>query len=59
MPNGKYHVAKRKEDTPVEVDYAAIPSYVERGYGVRMGNADENHPPGLFMPKSIMGLSKV
>lgn len=55
--NGKYHVARRKEDMPIEVDYAEIPDYVRRGYGVRMGA--EGHPPGLFMPESIRGLSKI
>ena len=54
--NGKYHVAKRKEDAPIEVDYGDIAAYVQRDYGVRMGNEDENHPPGLFMPRSILGL---
>lgn len=54
--NGKYKVAKRKEDTPIEVDFREIADYIRQGYGVRMGNTSESHPPGLFMPPSIVGL---
>jgi hypothetical protein len=30
--NGKYHVAKKKEDLAIEVDYHEIESYLKRGY---------------------------
>jgi hypothetical protein len=53
--DGKYHVARRKEDHPVKVDLGEIESYIRRGYGVRMGNRLKKHSPGLFMPKSIYG----
>ncbi len=53
--DGKYHVARRKEDRPVKVDFGEIESYIRRGYGVRMANRLKRHPPGLFMPKSICG----
>jgi hypothetical protein len=56
--NGKYRVAKWKEDWPTEVDLGEIESFVHRHYGVRMSNRLEKHPPGLFMPRSIMGLSR-
>jgi hypothetical protein len=52
--NGKYHVAKSKDDTQIPVDKDELPSYVQRGYGIRMGNKHMNHPPGLFMPHSIL-----
>jgi len=53
--DGKYHVARKKEATPIKVDFDEIESYIRRGYGVRKGNKLERHPPGLFMPKSICG----
>ena len=53
--NGKYHVAKKKEDLPIEVDYGEIKSYLAKGYGVRMSNKLKKHPPGLFMSASIDG----
>jgi hypothetical protein len=53
--NGKYKVARRKEDRPIQVEFVEIESYIKRGYGVRMGNKLKRHPPGLFMPKSIQG----
>jgi hypothetical protein len=53
--DGKYHVARRKEDRPVRVDLGEIKSYIRRDYGARMGNRLKRHPPGLFMPKSIYG----
>lgn len=53
--DGKYHVARKKEDRPIKVDFEEIESYIRRDYGVRMGNRLMRHPPGLFMPKSIRG----
>jgi hypothetical protein len=53
--DGTYHVAKKKEDTPIKVKLDEIVLYVRRGYGVRMGNKQKKHPPGLFMPESIDG----
>ena len=53
--NGKYHVARKKEDLPIEVDYDEIESYLKRGYGVRMSNKLKQHRPGLFIPASIDG----
>jgi hypothetical protein len=53
--NGKYKVARRKDDRPIQVELVEIESYIKRGYGVRMGNKLKRHPPGLFMPKSIHG----
>jgi hypothetical protein len=50
--DGKYHVAKKKEDTPIAVNLDELESYIQRRYGVRMGNKLLKHPPGLFMPKS-------
>jgi len=51
--NRKYKVAKRKEDRPTEVDLEEIESFIKQGYGLRMSNKREKHPPGLFMPDSI------
>lgn len=56
--DGKYHVARKKEDRPIKVELAQIESYIRRGYGVRMSNRLERHPPGLFTPKSIEGWRK-
>ena len=53
--NWKYHVARKKEDRPIEVDLDEIETYIKRGYGVRMSNRLQRHSPGLFMPKSIHG----
>jgi hypothetical protein len=53
--NGKYRVARKKEDRAIEVDYDEIEAHIRRGYGVRMSNKLKKHPPGLFMPKSIEG----
>jgi hypothetical protein len=53
--DGKYRVAKKKEDRPIKVDFDEIESYIRRGYGLRMSNRLKRHPPGLFMPKSIDG----
>ena len=53
--DGKYHVAREKEDSPVRVDADEVKSYIRRGYGLRMGNRLAGHPPGLFMPQSIYG----
>jgi len=55
--NGKYHVAKKKGDRPVEVDLDEIESYIKRGFGVRMSNKLKRHPPGLFRPISIRGVT--
>ena len=52
--DGKYRVAKRKEGPWIPVDLHELPSYVRRGYGIRMGNKQERHPAGLFMPPSIL-----
>jgi hypothetical protein len=53
--NGKYRVARRKEDIPLEVDQHELEPSLGRGLGIRMSNKDANHPPGLFRPKSILG----
>jgi hypothetical protein len=53
--NGKYHVTRKKEDRPLEVNFGEIETYIKRGYGVRMSNRLRRHPPGLFMPDSIRG----
>jgi hypothetical protein len=53
--DGRYRVAKKKEDIPIHVSLDELESYVARGYGVRMGNKQMKHPPGLFMPNSILG----
>ena len=42
--DGKYHVAKKKEDTPIAVNLDELESYIQRGYGVRMGNKLLKHP---------------
>jgi hypothetical protein len=52
--DGKYRVAKSKNDTPIPADKDELMSYVQRGYGIRMGNKHMNHLPGLFMPHSIL-----
>jgi len=51
--DGKYHIVKKKDDTPILAEENELLSYVRRGYGIRMGNKHMNHPPGLFMPHSI------
>jgi hypothetical protein len=51
--NGLYQVKRRKRDRPTYVELHELAEYIEDGYGVRMGNRDERHPPGLFMPESI------
>jgi hypothetical protein len=53
--NGKYHVAKKKGGPYFDVDFDDIASWVRRGYGVRMSNKPQKHPPGLIMPESIQG----
>ena len=53
--NGIYHVARKKGGPYFDVDLDEIPSWIERGYGLRMSNTSENHPPGLIMPQSIRG----
>jgi hypothetical protein len=53
--DGKYHVARKKEDRPIKVELDQIDSYIKQGYGVRMSNKLKEHRPGLFMPKSIDG----
>ena len=55
--NGKYHVAKKKGDKPVEVNLNEIESFVKRGFGVRMSNNSKRHPPGLFRAMSIRGVT--
>jgi hypothetical protein len=52
--DGKYHVAKSKDGGPTPADKDELMSYVQRGYGIRMGNKQMHHPPGLFMPHSIL-----
>jgi len=52
--DGKYRVAKRKEGPWKMADLHELPSYVRRGYGIRMGNKKEKHSAGLFMPRSIL-----
>jgi hypothetical protein len=49
--DGRYHVAKKKEDIPIPVNLDELDSYIGRGLGVRMGNKQLKPPPGLFMPK--------
>jgi hypothetical protein len=52
--DGTYHVSKKKEDEPILVrNYADLEGWVARGYGIRMGNKENRHPPGLQSPKSI------
>jgi len=48
--DGKYRVAKKKEDRPIKVNFDEIESYIRRGYCLRMSNRLKRHPPGLFMP---------
>jgi hypothetical protein len=53
--DGTYHVARKKEDPPKKVRLEEIVSWLRIGYGLRMSNRLERHPPGLFMPESIDG----
>jgi ATP-dependent DNA ligase len=53
--NGTYRVATRKEGPYQSVKLDEITSWIRRGYGVRMSNKQERHPPGLFKPESIQG----
>jgi hypothetical protein len=53
--DGKYRVARRKEDIHIAVDQNELKPAIARGLGIRMGNKQAGHSPGLFMPKSILG----
>jgi hypothetical protein len=52
--DGSFHLLKRKGDTPVRViSESDIPSYLDKGYSLRMGNREERHSPSLIRPESI------
>ena len=36
--DGRYHVAKTKEDIPIPANLDELDSYIGRGFGVRMGD---------------------
>jgi hypothetical protein len=57
--DGTFHVLMKKGDDPIRVETEdEMKRYLQRGYGIRMGNKEEGHPPGLVRPKSIRGWSK-
>jgi hypothetical protein len=57
--DGNFHVLKNKGDAPILVKTEdEIKCYLQKGYGVRMGNKEEGHPPGLVKPDSIQGWNK-
>jgi hypothetical protein len=52
--DGTYHVARKKGEY-IHVGFDEIIPRIRDGYGLRMSNPSEKHPPGLIMPQSIQG----
>jgi hypothetical protein len=53
--NGKYRVARKKGGPYTDVGFEEIVSWIRRGYGVRMSNKLQEHPPGLIRAESVQG----